>query len=182
MSSPLPECSGEFAALPPGIHRASLADIHARFVKDAPLDSRERREQIFRAAELHISEVIRVFDGNHIRVWWGGSFITWKPWGTPSDADLAFLVPVTTRDRVIDERSLPLWTLGNVSGVLGANGPQFSTMKLQTGFGLTEGYVVNADNPAQIEIMRRQWSRVKGPDGEIIDGVQKGFVEVILDV
>jgi hypothetical protein len=45
--------------------------------------------------------------------------------------------------------------------------------------GLTDALVVNRDNPYAVERQRRWWSRVIGPDGEIIDGATKGFVEVI---
>ncbi len=119
------------------------------------------------------------FSGHPVRVWLDGSFVTHKPWAPPNDADLAFLVPGSLYSRVTSPKALPLWTLADVRAKIGT--ADVATDKLHTCLGLTEGYAVNADNPLAVERQRRTWAKVKGPDGKIVEGVVKGFVEVRAD-
>lgn len=166
--------------LPDGVHHATLAEVRERFVTEAPEATRARRDMIFRGVELHIERVLLAFKDSNVRVWLNGGFVSHKPWGPPGDADIAFLVPAAVYSRVTSDKALPLWTLAEVTAKL-ADGRPVVTSKLHTCLGLTEGYAVNADNPNSVELQRRTWSRVKGPDDEIIDGAVKGFVEVTPD-
>ncbi len=54
-------CVGEHGTLPAGIHRATLGEVGARFVEDAPDHTRERRGLILDAMRIHITLVRRLF-------------------------------------------------------------------------------------------------------------------------
>jgi len=120
-----------------------------------------------------------LFKGHSPVIWLDGGFVTHKQWKAPRDADIAVLIPASAYDRANMDRARPLWTLSNVTAQLGDGGPSVVTDALHTGLGLTDAYVVNADVPAQVERWKRTWSKVRGADGHIVEGMRKGFVEVI---
>ncbi|WP_458317162.1 DUF6932 family protein [Mycolicibacterium brisbanense] len=178
----LPACSDdEFGILPPAAepYRATLAEVRARFVDEAPEDQRYKRGLIATVLEVHLAVIRSLFKDHHPVIWLNGGFTTHKRWKAPSDADIAVLVPAGAYQRALIDRARPLWTLSNVTAQLGDGGPIVVTDALHTGLGLTDAYVINADVPAQVETWRRTWSRVSGPDGNIVNGMRKGFVEVI---
>jgi hypothetical protein len=161
-----------------GIHPATLDEVRTRFVDDAPGHTRERRGLILDAMRIHITLVRRLFYRHEITIWLSGGFCTHKD-DRPRDGDIACLVPAHALEEAHRDAALPLWTLGSVTGTLGQGDLVVQTGKLHCMGGLTDALVVNRDNPYAVERQRRWWSRVIGPDGEIIDGVTKGFVEVI---
>lgn len=178
----LPPCSDDkFGVLPasPTPHLATLSEIRARFVDEAPEDQRERRELIADALALHVALVRRLFD--EPTIWLNGGFCTHKTWRVPRDADLLVLIPSSEMPLADRDVAIPLWTLANVTAQRGGDGPTIVTPKLHTGLGLTDAYVVRSDRAVQVERWRRRWSAVTGPDGTIIEGKAKGFVEVIAD-
>jgi uncharacterized protein DUF6932 len=174
----LPRCVGEHGTLPPGIHRATLGEVGARFVDEAPVHTRERRGLILDAMRIHVTLVRALFYRHEITIWLNGGFCTHKE-HKPRDGDFACLVPGDALEEVHRDAALPLWTLGSVTGTLGHSDLVVQTGKLHCMGGLTDALVVNRDNPYAVERQRRLWSRVTGPDGEIIVGATKGFVEVI---
>jgi hypothetical protein len=174
----LPHCVGERGTLPPGIHRATLDEVRTRFVDDAPDHTRERRGLILDAMRIHITLVRRLFYRHQITIWLNGGFCTHKD-DKPRDGDFACLVPAHALEEVHRDAALPLWTLGSVTGTLGHSDMVVRTEKLHPMGGLTDALVVNRDNPYAVERQRRLWSRVTSPNGEIINGAAKGFVEVI---
>jgi hypothetical protein len=174
----LPRCVGEHGTLPAGVHRATLDEVAVRFVDDAPDHTRQRRRLILDAMRIHITLVRALFYRHEITIWLGGGFCTHKE-DSPGDGDFACLVPAQALEEVHGDAALPLWTLGSVTGTLGHSELVVQTDKLHCMGGLTDALVVNRDNPYAVERQRRWWSRIIGPDGEIIDGATKGFVEVI---
>ncbi|MEM6110471.1 hypothetical protein AAHS21_30275 [Mycobacterium sp. 050272] len=127
---------------------------------------------------IHIALVRRLLYRHEITIWLSGGFCTHKE-NTPGDGDFACLVPAHALEEAHRDAALPLWTLGSVTGTLGRSDLVVQTEKLHCMGGLTDALVVNRDNPYAVERQRRWWSRVIGADGETIDGVTKGFVEVI---
>lgn len=179
---PLPPCSNDdFGILPAANepHPATLNELRDRFVEEAPETQRDRRLLIHSALTLHIAMVRRYFKDFPIRIWLNGGFITHKTWKAPRDADFAVLVPPDAIRYADRDAAVPLWTLSDVSAHRGQGGPQIVTRKLHTALGLTDAYVVNAHNSAAVEIQRRVWSKVTGPDKNTVEGMEKGFVEVI---
>ncbi len=112
----LPDCDGEFATLPPGLHRATIAEIRSVFVDRAPIVPGEprRRELICDALDLYVRLLVRRFD--HPLVWVDGGFVTHKTWAEPDDADMVALVaPEQLAQRAFTERALALQTLNVAS-------------------------------------------------------------------
>lgn len=126
----LPACEGPYGVLPSGIHQASLDEVCKRFVDQAPLATRERRELIFDAVHLHAKIVTRLCGGSRGRMWINGGFTTHKEWPR-RDADLAFFVAPEVYASAHNDSRLPLWTLGDVKATVGGNGPKVATDKLQ---------------------------------------------------
>lgn len=153
----------------PSPHEASLTDLFEAFVQNAPF--REARQEIYRALEFYSELVWRRFP--HARLWINGGFTTHKPWAAPNDADVVVLVPEHEFD--IDEFSdiAPFLTIQRVT----VGSPSFTAERIQPMGGLIDGFVV-VDNPANQFIWGDTWSRVKGPDGNLIPDGRKGYVEV----
>lgn len=174
----LPPCEGEFGVLPEGIHVCDLDEVHKRFVAEAPESTRERRELIFDALDLHLRMLRRLFRGHPLRVWLNGGFTTHKG-KPPRDVDLLCIVPPDAISKAARDGAHPLWTLSDVTANRG--GTTVVTSKLYTMGGLTDAYVERSDRVYAIEAMRRDWSRFKDADGNIVEGITKGFVEVRFD-
>nr|WP_209447713.1 hypothetical protein [Rhodococcus qingshengii] len=154
--------------------------MRTRFVDEAPEATRERRELIFDAVQLHIKLLRRLFRGHPVRLWINGGFTTHKAW-TPRDADLAVIVPPEAYSKAEKDVALPLWTLSDVEATRGTKGIRVVTPKMHTMGGLTDAYVFRSDRPHAIELIRRDWSLVKTKDGTTVPGQAKGIVEVLFD-
>lgn len=176
----LPPCEGEYGILPEGIHECSLEEIEKRFVVEAPESTRDRRELVFDALTLHVKMLRRLFRGHPIRIWANGGFTTLKR-KPPRDVDLYCIVPPEAYENVSKDAALPLWSLSNVTARRGGTGPEIVTEKLHTMGGLTDAYVERSDREYAIELMRREWTHVKGDDGKVVKGLVKGIVEVRFD-
>ncbi|MCI3932098.1 DUF6932 family protein [Streptomyces sp. AN091965] len=156
--------------LPPGRHPATIAEIEDFFVERAP--HADHRRRIFRAFQLY-SELIGeiVASGTF---WVNGGFCTYKE-EPPEDIDLAVLVdptlPLTGKDH---EKLASLITLKGVQ----AMEPQVLAARLQPMGGLIDSFLIVAGVVAQEEYWDETWSKVKGPDGQLIPGAVKGYLEV----
>ncbi|GFG72727.1 DUF6932 family protein [Mycobacterium botniense] len=176
----LPPCGDdELGLLPPSPnpYPATLNEIHQRFVLEAPEQTRERRSLIFEALRLHVAMMRRLF--KHCRIWLAGGFVTHKA-DPPRDADLAFLLPARLMSHALSQTALPLWTLADVTGRIGAGGPLGLTPRLQPCLGLTDSFLVNSESLANVEYWRRLWSSVIDRSGAATVRT-KGFVEVVDD-
>lgn len=168
----IPKCSGPYAALPAGRYTVSFDVMYQRFVEEAPF--RERRELIFKAIELH-SEIVRMHF-NDARLWIDGGFVTHKTWAEPEDADVVVVVSVAQYAKLATEEALlPLASMLGVTSLQ----PNTSTGKLHPMGGLMDVFFV-PDNPFHLEVWDDRWSSVNGPDGVLIPGERKGYLEVIL--
>ncbi|MFE8927764.1 DUF6932 family protein [Streptomyces griseus] len=157
--------------LPPGRHAATLAEIKEIFVEQAP--HAEHRGRIFRAFELYADLVQDVLERGTF--WVDGGFCTHKQ-APPADLDLAVFIDrslnLTEKDV---ERLVPLLTLKQVE-VHG--GPVEWAERVQPMGGLIDGFPVVAGVPEQEQYWDTLWSSVKGPDGQPVPGVVKGYLEV----
>ncbi len=168
----IPACSGPYGVLPEGRHSATLDEIKERFVVEAPY--RERRELIFDALSLHTKLVSSMF--SRAKLWIDGGFVTHKSWAAPEDADVAVLVPTAEYAQAIDDKSLPLWTILNVSGRM--NGANIGTSKLHPMGGLLDAFWVPDSLTAQVDFWDEMWSRVRDQQGDEVVGLKKGYLEV----
>lgn len=167
----IPPCDGPYATLPVGRHQATFPEVYDRFVTEAPF--RDRRELIFRAVELHAAIVRTHFHG--ARFWLDGGFVTHKHWAEPEDADVVVVVPPEQYGKAADDKLLPLSTL---QGVI-AGQPQASTSKLHPMGGLMDVFF-QPDVDVVLAPWDAIWSSVKDENGVVVEGVAKGYLEVIL--
>jgi hypothetical protein len=168
---PLPDWT-EDGLLPPGTHPATLLDIYDRFVVDAPEVSRGQRELIYSALSLHLSLVQRIIPAG--RAWIDGSFAT-RGELSPSDVDVAICpadweqlerLPVEERGRLY-----ALMTLQDVA----VGEPIIWLSKLQPVSGLVDAFIVRPDDEATWD---ETWSRVMGPNRQLLADKKKGYAEV----
>ncbi|MFJ9624688.1 DUF6932 family protein [Streptomyces sp. NPDC101181] len=156
--------------LPPGRHAASMAEIEEVFVERAPHTDHRRR--IFRAFQLYADMIGDILERGTF--WVNGGFCTYKAL-PPNDVDLAVLIdptlPLTNKDH---ERLLPLFTLLGVE----TQQPRGWAERVQPMGGLIDSFAVAAGVVEQEEYWDGMWSKVKGPDGEPVPGVTKGYLEV----
>ncbi|MGW0856012.1 DUF6932 family protein [Streptomyces sp. NPDC002690] len=160
----------ESGLLPPGRHAATLAEIKEIFVDRAP--HVERRRRIFRAFELYADMLADVLERGTF--WVDGGFCSHKV-SPPEDLDLAVLIdptlPLTDKDH---ERLVPLFTLQQVQ----SGSPQLWANRVQPMGGLIDSFPLVAGISEQEEYWDATWSSVKGPDGELVPGAIKGYLEV----
>lgn len=162
---------GEDGNLPfrPEPYEATLVELFGAFVENAPFP--EARQEIYEALRFYAKLVWRRFP--HARLWINGGFTTHKPWAAPNDADVVVLVPEDEFDVEDLGDIAPFLTLQHVNVAR----PGFSASRIQPMGGLIDGFVV-ADNAANQFIWGDTWSRLKGPDGNLIADARKGYVEV----
>jgi hypothetical protein len=168
----LPALDPFLGYLPPSQapYLVTMADIHELFVVQAPF--RERREVLFRAFEIY-SELIwdRI---PYARIWVDGGFTTHKNWAAPDDIDVVVvadnLAPATKRELVTDG----LLTLSNVAAAFN-NQPLPSVAKMRPFGGLIDAYFATSSTT---QLIKMQFSRVRGPDGLIVPNLSKGILEV----
>ncbi len=157
--------------LPVGRHPATLEQIYDRFVVGAT-HARERRELLFGCLKTWI-QVLQQFVP-HGRLWVDGGFVTDKA-APPHDIDVVVFPerpPDLSPDEVRDLDSL--FTLQDI--LVGSPGP-FYLDRLQPVGGTLDAFVCGRleDEPYWDGI----WSSLKLPDGRVIDGPTKGYVEVV---
>lgn len=187
---PLPDLTGDPPALPARQepYRMSFAELGALFVDAAPTDQREYRALRLEALQTHARVVAGVFRGYTVRAWIDGGFCTHKTWSHPEDVDVVYLVPPIHLERAHHGRVASMWTLSEVSAIIGPSasagggpgGPKLEVDALSPLAGLVDAYVT-PDTAIERRRWHRQWSSVNGPDGTPIPGVEKGFVEVLLN-
>lgn len=168
----LPAMQGEYRVLPPGRHSATLSEIYERFVVQAP--HRERRELIYRALTLHL-ELTRAIAPD-AAYWLDGGFVTHKEWRQPVDADLVVVAAEEQFMALHVEEALPLHTFLELT----AEQPMVRTSKLHPMGGLLDVFVI-PDLPEHVAVWDHRWQLVNGPDGELMSGAVKGYVEVLFD-
>lgn len=148
-----------------------MNELRAVFVDGAPA-FRDERARICSALELHL-DLAREHVGPGTRAWIDGGFITHKTWAAPHDADVALVFQPAVR--FATEPVVPLLTLKNVSAVE----PRLAIERLQPMGGLVDAFLV-PDQPAHTAVWHDTWSSVKDANGDIVPGLRKGYVEVIL--
>lgn len=152
--------------LPLGRHRATLPELHLRFVVEAP--QRARRQLIFDALAVYAELTWALLPG--ARLWVDGGFVTHKQ-EPPNDVDVAIVLdptvalPVETTEEVV----LPLLTMQGVTYVKPAPGGYVE--RLQPFGGLIDGFL--ALDELDRQFWAGWWSRHEGSED------RKGFVEVV---
>ncbi|MBT9273618.1 hypothetical protein KMZ32_05960 [Phycicoccus sp. MAQZ13P-2] len=135
------------------------------------------RSRIFEALRLWIDLVEDTFGPG--RVWINGGFVTHKP-DPPKDVDVAFLpsAPLDVDAAIKTGTAFQLLTVQDL--LFSHPAPGGHLQRLQPVGGLVDAFLADTRNPTDAQIWFDIWSSVKGPDGEIIGGVRKGFLEVII--
>lgn len=171
MRDSLRDLLDDFGRLPPadGPHRATLSDVEAAFVNEAPFE--ERRRLIFQALSLYSTLVWASVP--QARLWIDGGFTTRKEWAAPKDTDVLVIVPIEVFLECKTDAWWPLHTLQHVSAVE----PSMNSKRVHAMGGLVDAFV-EADHAPNLLPWHELWSSVKGQDGLIIDGLRKGYVEV----
>lgn len=145
-------------------------EVHELFVVKAPY--RERRQRIFAALQLFADSVWEIVPD--ARLWIDGGFTTHKEWGAPEDVDVVILGNALSPQMKATLLHQGLLTMEKLD--FQVNSKIMHIPSLRPFGGLVDAYL--ADSKRE-DFWRAQWSRVKGPDGKVIDGLKKGFVEVI---
>lgn len=155
-------------------HTATMTEVEAAFVTHAPHSG--TREDLFSCLCTWTNLAAKVFGSG--RVWVDGGFVTHKQ-SPPHDVDIVFLPdePELAIDALRnDDRAFTLLTLQDVFFMHPLNG---GTLKrLQPVSGMVDAFLADPRDHAQMDVWHELWSSVKGPDGYIIDGQRKGYVEV----
>lgn len=160
----IPAFENETWYLPQGIHDATLDEIEARFVNDAPFA--DRRRLVFDAFRLWHEIVTAIVPS--ARFWLDGGFITHKNWAAPSDVDVTVMLKADDLNNLTDEeqqRFLPLFTKAGPS-------PQRPMS------GLVDAYICLRGDVDKTLYWREHWSTVLDENRVILSGTRKGLVEV----
>lgn len=174
----IPNVDAATGLLPPGIYPATLSEIHEVFVEAAPY--REHRARIYRGLVYYLDEISSRFDSPRVLV--NGGFVTHKPWGAPKDVDLAIGLENQDFRTALDPLNIALWTLQDLTLLRpGQTSAEYMKLeRLQPLGGLVDSHIFPKRLAAMSAFWERLWADVKGEDGKKIDGVQKGYLEVIL--
>lgn len=169
--SALPALDPFLGTLPPNPspYRVTLSDVHSLFVANAPF--KERRERLFQAFTLFADTVWAEIPA--ALLWVDGGFITHKPWEEPHDVDVAIIADDVSIDAKRSLATRGLLTFADLSGSV--NEKPLRIGKLVPFGGMIDSYLASSATAA---FYRHQWSRVRGPDGQIMPNVSKGFLEV----
>lgn len=163
----IPSVVGSEAVLPPGRHQATLDEIEAYFVIDAPFP--EERALIFNAFRTWKALVEQIIQVN--RYWVDGGFVTHKPWAAPSDVDVMLLCQESDLNALGKEERERLRLLRTIT-----NGGK----RAQPMGGKVDAFVIPRSGPdANAGYWHEQWSKVRGADGASLDSEVKGYLEVI---
>lgn len=166
----LPEWN-DLGLLPVGAHQADLPDIYERLVLDAP--NRERREMLFSALSVYLQRAKEFSKSG--TAWINGGFAMKKS-APPHDVDIVWFPAdwAEVENLPNDKRKdmYGLFTLQDV--IVGSPGPEYFD-RIQPIGGALDGFLSPPENK---DYWFELWSAVKD-NGEIIEGAQKGFVEVV---
>lgn len=167
----LPALDPILGTLPPNPlpYRVTMSDVHSLFVASAPF--KERRERLFQAFSLFADTVWDELP--KALLWVDGGFVTHKTWGEPHDVDVAIVADDVTVESKRRLATQGLLTFADIDGKI--NEKDLRVGKLAPFGGMVDSYLASSTTAA---MYRWQWSRVRGPDGEIIPNVTKGFLEV----
>jgi len=156
--------------LPLGAHFATLADVHQRFVSDAPHEA--RRQQIFDALVVYFDWLRALFPTGLALV--DGGFTTHKL-DAPHDVDVVIFPDDPTHMSTWTEQQFMdfqgLMTLQDVI-VGGQDAAYFK--RIQPLAGLLDGFIAA---PEREQMWRRTWSSVRGAGDSFVPD-QKGYLEV----
>jgi hypothetical protein len=158
--------------LPMGVHPAGMDAVYERFVLDAP--NRLHRELLFGALQTYMRLLQRLIPAG--RMWVDGGFSTRK--GTaPHDVDVVVHPDDWDSLASLGERDQTdlLGLLTHQDIIVGSFDPPQWWARLQPVGGALDAFLCY---PGQEEVWYSTWASVKGPDGYIIPGAVKGFVEV----
>lgn len=161
--------------LPAGRWRATLAEVKARFVDEAPFPS--ERETVFRALCLWSDLVWKRAPG--ARLWIDGGFVTHKPWAAPEDVDVAVLVPRKQAPALASAESASLWTLQNVTSDKPDHLSGQVTPRLQPMAGLVDAFFFESHLSATFDFWDHWWQLVTDEHKQLVPGMTKGYVEVL---
>lgn len=167
----LPELDGWL--LPPGRHRATLDEVHARFVAAAPY--RAEREVLYAALRAYAARVRALFWTGSL--WVDGGFVTHKPWAPPEDVDVTIVVRRAMTRALTPEQRVRLYGLLTLHGLY-ARSPAVAVSRLRAMGDLVDAAICVRDDRARLAEMHETWSRVRGDNGAELPGAVKGYVEV----
>jgi hypothetical protein len=170
MSSVLPVLDAE-GLLPPGRHRATMDEVYARFVADAPF--RAERQLVFDALTTYTALVRRTYRKGAF--WMDGGFVTHKTWAPPHDVDLAVVVRAALIEAADPTHRPGLFTLQHVY----VAAPALAADRVQPMGGLVDAFRVPRENHAELRDVDRTWSSVRDRTGSVVPGRVKGYVEVV---
>lgn len=164
----IPAVRGEHAVLPPGRHSATMDEMRAVFVEAAPFS--EERAVIFGALESWLSIMATLIPNS--RYWVNGGFVTHKAWAPPKDVDVVVLCAPTALNALDEQQQITFDSLLTEDE---------GGRRIQPMGGLVDGFytIRGTDGDGSPSYWNTMWSRVKGPDGEPVLDLSKGFVEVI---
>lgn len=155
-------------------YRLTMSDIHQLFVVSAPF--RERREDLFAAFEVYSKSVWEELP--KARLWVDGGFSTHKNWEAPDDIDVLVVDDDASLASKARLASRGMFTMSKVTGTIGKKElPELE--KLRPFGGMIDAYYATSFST---ELIRSQWTQVRGPDGEFVPGAVKGIVEVVRGV
>lgn len=160
----------------PEPHRATLPEVRALFVDAAPNPS--QRAILFSALDVWVARAIDVFGPG--RIWLDGGFITHKA-NVPHDVDLVLFPEAPSAAWAAltqDQAAYSLLTLQDLFFMAPLTGGW--SARLQPVGGQVDAFLGDHRNLEHVKYWHALWSSVKGPDGMIVDGSSKGYVEVVL--
>jgi hypothetical protein len=159
--------------LPPGRYPATIADLYQRFVLEAPAAG--FRNDTFLAGQVWLNRAADIFGPGH--AWIDGGFTTWKT-DIPHDMDIAYIPLDYSRAEAALSGS-DGWGLRTLQSVFYLHPePGGHLLRLQPMGGMVDGFLIDPGVPEDLIQWHNIWSAVKGRDGRIIPGLEKGYVEV----
>lgn len=161
----LPAVQGDLGLLPAldAPHLASLEDVFDLFVSAAPY-SKERQE-LWAVFPIYVRKVRALFPT--CRILLDGGFTTHKPWAAPEDIDVSVGV-----EKVHYEMLQP-WERAELFNT------EADGVKVRAMGGLVDASRFQLGNPDRFVMWHEHWSTVRGQDRNIIEGLRKGYVEVV---
>ncbi len=141
----------------------SAKDLRLRFVDGAPHST--RRDTLLQAFELYAEQVWEILP--EARLWVDGGFVTHKAW-EPKDIDVVILVSHSDVVGVDQSRLFP---------PSDSDGGEWDTNP--THGRVVDGFIADRNDPAVTRYWSDFWSTVTDESKEPVEGVRKGYVEVI---
>lgn len=162
----IPSTVGQLGLLPVGRHTATLPEVEAAFVGGAPYAS--ERATIWAAFVAWHAAVSAMLP--NARFWIDGGFATHKTWSAPKDIDVVILVASA------DLNALSPAEQDRFSRLLTIDPP--GGPRIQPMGDLVHAFYVVRSMPDRTAYWHETWSKVKGDDGAIQAGINKGYLEV----